>query len=77
VTAPEYLPLRFADKLVAGDQVQLSFDTVPRGILDLTKVRHATLCKFKDRLTPDRMREDIVFGKAEDDAPYREHVFRW
>ena len=38
---------------------------------------HAALCKFKGRLKPEEMAEDIVFVKDPDTTPYREHVFRW
>ena len=35
------------------------------------------LCKFKDRLTPAQMSQDIVFRAANDDEAYREHVVEW
>ena len=38
---------------------------------------HAYLCKFKGRLKPEEMAEDIVFVKDPDAMLYREHVFRW
>jgi len=37
---------------------------------------HAQLCKFKGRLKPEEMAEDIVFAKDPDAMLYREHVFR-
>ena len=35
------------------------------------------LCKFKGTLTPVQMAEDMVFGPAQDDEPYRKHITMW
>ena len=35
------------------------------------------LCKFKGTLTPAQMAEDLVFGPAGDDEPYRKHITTW
>ena len=35
------------------------------------------ICKFKQNLTPNEMREDIVFAPAQDKADYREHKISW
>ena len=35
------------------------------------------LCKFKDTLTPQQMRQDLEFSNAPDDMPYQEHVIVW
>jgi hypothetical protein len=35
------------------------------------------LTTFKETLTPERMREDIVFQPARDPAPYRETKWEW
>jgi hypothetical protein len=35
------------------------------------------LCKFKDRLTADQMKEDLVFEAAADNEPYRERKTVW
>jgi hypothetical protein len=37
----------------------------------------AMLCKFKGRLTPAQMREDLTFDPAPDDRPYRERMIVW
>lgn len=35
------------------------------------------LTKFKGKLTPEQMRQDLVFVPADDSKPYREHVLMW
>ena len=35
------------------------------------------LTTFKETLTPERMREDIVFQPARDPTPYRERKWEW
>ena len=78
MTANDRLTLRFAGEMRKGlSRVLLSADIDPEGFFDPKKMNFPYLCKFKDRLTPDRMREDIIFSEAEDDKPYREHIVKW
>ena len=35
------------------------------------------LCKFKKKLTPEKMKSDIVFEAATDNEPYQEKIVRW
>jgi hypothetical protein len=35
------------------------------------------LCKFKGTLTPDQMREDLVFERVPDSTPYRARIVDW
>jgi hypothetical protein len=35
------------------------------------------LCKFKGRLSPAEMAQDIVFVEAEDSEPFRQRVIVW
>lgn len=71
------LTLRFAGEMRRATLVDLAFLAEPEGFFDLEAMDFPYLCKFRDTLTPEQMREDIVFTKAEDDEPYREHIVRW
>jgi hypothetical protein len=79
MTANDRLILRFAGEMYEGEfgLGLLSFETDPKGFFDPEKMNYPYLCKFRDRLKPDMMSEDIVFTKAEDDEPYREHIVQW
>ena len=78
MTANDRLTLRFAGAMRKKHyRGLLSDDIDPEGFFDPTKMNFPYLCKFKDRLTPDRMREDISFSEAKDDKPYREHIVEW
>lgn len=77
MTCNDRLTLRFAGPMHERSLELLSADIDPKGFFDLSKTNYPYLSKFKDRLTPDRMREDIVFTKAQDDEPYREHIVKW
>lgn len=78
MTANDRLTLRFAGEMRKGlSRELLSADIDPEGFFDPKKMNFPYLCKFKDRLTPNRMREDIIFSEAEDDKPYREHIVKW
>ena len=35
------------------------------------------LCKFKEKLTPEQMKSDIVFEDAADNEPYQETKIIW
>ncbi len=35
------------------------------------------LCKFKGRLTPDQMKQDLILKPAPDNEPYRETKVVW
>jgi hypothetical protein len=77
MTCKDRLTLRFAGPMRERNLELLSFDIDPEGFFDPEKMNYPYLCKFKDRLTPDKMTADIVFTKAEDDEPYREHIVKW
>jgi hypothetical protein len=77
MTCNDRLTLRFAGEMHESNLEILSVDTDPEGFFDSEKTTYPYLCKFKDRLTPDKMSEDIVFTKAEDEEPYREHIVKW
>ncbi len=77
MTAGDRLTLRFAGETYLRSLELLSADVEPEGFLDLGKMNYPYLCKFKDKLTPDEMTDDIVFSEAEDDKPYRENIIKW
>lgn len=35
------------------------------------------LCKFKGRLTPEQMKQDLEFTPSPDNEPYRERLIVW
>lgn len=78
LTCGERLTLRHATKtnqwkfsdLVGGAETQAA-------ALFADVLKSAILCKFKKRLKPEEMKEDIVFEFAPDDSPYRETKIVW
>jgi hypothetical protein len=82
MTCDDRLTLRFAGEMWGETLVDLAVFAEPEGFFDLEDIDFPYLdfpylCKFRDTLTPEQMREDLVFTKATDDAPYREHIWRW
>jgi len=77
MTANRSMTLRFAGDMNQHILGGLAFATDPEGFFNPDKMNYPYLSRFKDRLPPDRMSEDIVFTKAEDDEPYREHIVKW
>jgi hypothetical protein len=55
---------------------QLCYTSSP-GFFVGAEMELSYLCKFKGRLTPEQMREDLMLALAEDDEPYREHIITW
>jgi hypothetical protein len=49
----------------------------PEGFFSRADMTPSYLCKFKGTLTPEQMREDLVFALAEDREPYRKHFVTW
>jgi hypothetical protein len=76
MTTDNRLTLRFAGKMGEHILEELSLRIDPEGFFDPEKMNYPYLCKFRDTLTPDEMRLDISFSEAEDDEPYRKHIFR-
>ena len=86
----EVLLYIFSDhKMECGDRLKLEFSgekrnpfwqgtsliVEPNDFFHDVKTELRQMCKFKGTLTPDQMKEDIVFRQAKDDKPYRE--IRW
>ena len=77
MTCDGRLTLRFAGEMNSSLLRLLFIETDPKDFLDIKDMQYPFLCKFRDRLTPSNMNEDIVFIKAEDTKPYREHIVKW
>lgn len=77
MSCDDRLTLRFAGEIPRSPHMQLLPYTEPQGFFDPATLDFQYLCKFKDRLTPEEMTEDIVFTEAEDETSYREHIFKW
>jgi len=78
LTCGERLALRHATKIKQWDFSDLVRDDQTQAASLFTDVpKSATLCKFKKRLRPDEMKEDIVFEFAPDNSPYQETKIVW
>jgi hypothetical protein len=80
MSCDERLTLRFAGHVYSSAFISLDVYTEPKGFFDLEfdgEPEYPYLCKFKDRLTPAEMSQDINFTPAKDNTPYREHIVEW
>jgi hypothetical protein len=69
------LPLRFAGALSSDLNVRFRTNEPDSFTGWETNLTH--LCKFRGRLKPEQMKEDLVFTTAPDNNPYREHIIKW
>jgi hypothetical protein len=77
MTCDSRLKLRSAGEL-DGHALDLVLPEVePRAFFGTNDLAVTSLCRFKDTLTPEQMRRDIVFRSCDDGNPYREHMVRW
>ncbi len=77
MTCGDRLPLRFAGPMDARSLHMLSVYTDPEGFFDFESMNFPHVTKFNGQLTPEEMKEDIVFTRAEDDEPFRERIIKW
>ena len=77
MSSHDRLTLRFAGKMYERSLELLSGEIEPEGFFDPKMMNYPYLCKFKDRLTPEKMGQDIIFRQAKDEEPYREHIVKW
>jgi hypothetical protein len=80
LTCGERLKLRFAGKAEAKNVLDLLLTLAQAekwSLLDSVPDKSMMLCKFKDRLTPAEMKQDLVFEFAPDNNPYREGKVVW
>jgi hypothetical protein len=49
----------------------------PEGFFSRADLALPYLCRFDGRPTPEEMREDLVFTRAEDNKPYPKRIFIW
>lgn len=57
-----------------SEPYNIFFADIPTELLILN---NGFLEKFKGRLTPDKMRSDLIFQPAGDETPYRKHIYKW
>lgn len=83
MTAGDVLPIRYAgsvDFSDLGDSLNRC-NVEPPTFFDSHEVsalfKNAAICKFKGTLTPAQMSQDLVFQRAANDGPYREHLVIW
>lgn len=62
---------------VATESNLSSTGITPKGFFKADDLDLSYICKFKQTLTPDEMREDIVFKPAQDKSDYRERIIKW
>lgn len=78
LTCAERLTLRRATKTNRWKFSDLVRDAETQAAALFTDIpESATLCKFKKRLKPQEMKEDIVFEFAPDNSPYQETKIVW
>ena len=65
-TKTESLPLNIISYAKPG--METIFQNIPEEM---------TICKFKEKLTPEQMKQDIEFEDAPDNEPYRETKIVW
>jgi hypothetical protein len=80
LTCKERLALRHAGRtspelLLRGLLAQAEIEEWP--LLRDVPQRAMMLCKFKGRLTPTQMSQDLEFTPAQDNQPYRERKIVW
>jgi hypothetical protein len=74
----ERLTLRFAGNIYTPSFLSYLIDDVePTGFFTAEQLSYPYLCKFRNTLTAEQMKEDIAFTPASDDTPYRERIVRW
>ena len=77
MSCDDRLRLRFADDTQTGALGLNLIATEPKGFFNLPHDGYLHLCKFKGRLGPTKMSEDIIFSRGKDKKPYREHTVKW
>lgn len=75
----ERMPLRYAGDvdLSGGFKERLSYDLDPEDFFENEQFNHSYLTKYRGLLTPEQMKEDLVFTPTEDRIPFRERKIVW
>jgi hypothetical protein len=78
MTCSQNLALTYAGmKRQAWASDVLVHKVVPDGFFADLSAEVRYICKFKGRLKPEQMKEDIIFTQAKDDKSYRKRIYRW
>jgi hypothetical protein len=71
------LALHYAGRTRLPQREDLLDSVEPEGFFSRADLALPYLCRFGGRLTPEEMREDLVFTRAEDNKPYPKRIFIW
>ncbi len=71
------LALQYAGRTRLPRRDDLVSGVEPEGFFSRADLALPYLCRFGGTLTPEQMREDLVFTRAEDNKPYPKRVFIW
>jgi hypothetical protein len=71
------LALHYARRARLPQRENLVDGVEPKGFFSRADLALPYLCRFGGTLTPDQMREDLAFTRAEDDKPYPKRIFIW
>lgn len=78
MTCNDRLTLRFSGEISDDYFAPYLLGAVePAGFFTAENLLCSYLCKFRDTLTAEQMKEDITFAPAGDSAPYRERIITW
>lgn len=70
------LPIRFSGEMT-GETLFAYVEQECPELYEQWQGRYNYLCRFKNRLTPEQMREDLIFRPAFSDDHYRDHIITW
>jgi hypothetical protein len=64
----------FADKI---DLPRMEVTIESPDNADMNSFPHSYLTKFRGKLSPEQMKNDLIITTAKDDKPYKKHIWKW